>query len=146
MDTAKYFAKDFLVSCIYETAQYPLEVLMVKYISDMGEIRIYANPIDCLYKIVKEEGITGLFTGLTVRLTCKLIKSMINTLSYSVLRLNHLEMQESSLAEFIFSFATTLLLYPFETATKRMMISPSRSWECDLSSRAEIWKHLYGGL
>ena len=47
-DVAKYFAKDFIVSCVYETAQYPFEVLMVRIITDMGDVRIYANPLDCL--------------------------------------------------------------------------------------------------
>ena len=67
-DIAKFFIKDFSCYMFVDLMVYPLEILLTKLSADAGKVREYANPLDCLTKIVSQNGLKGLYVGFSIKL------------------------------------------------------------------------------
>ena len=56
------------------------------------------------------------------------------------------KLTNETVMEHSYGFLKTFLLYPFEVAMRRAILSPTGSIHCDLNSASDIWNNLYGGL
>jgi len=128
----------------------------------------YQSTIDCVRKVVRQEGIRGLYRGLSASYLGT-VETALHLVLYEQLKVVYRKMlqttdgSEAELSHWISTsgasgsakFATVLLTYPHEVIRTRLRQAPMQNgypkytglWQCFRSvGRQEGWAGLYGGL
>jgi hypothetical protein len=76
-----YFLSHFSASTGTSFISYPLRLISINLMADLGEAKLYTGPIDCLQKIYEQEGIRGFYEGFGYFFLYQILNSVMATLS-----------------------------------------------------------------
>ena len=120
----KVFLAELRVRVIFELALYPLEVILVKVVSDLEPISKHSGVVDCITSTLKEEGFQGLYRGIPFKIAHVLFESAFSALGYTLgfNLMNDLDSENKSLNQSLFQLGQLLIGYPLEVQRTRTIV------------------------